>query len=80
MLPGIPKKDHIETLNKTNPGANLKFVPTLNAMVMFVPMYRDDPFTIHYNDFVWDPIEYNTIIGLLVENSNKWSPKTLSNQ
>ncbi|KAM9958308.1 hypothetical protein ACTFIW_001170 [Dictyostelium discoideum] len=79
ILPGV-QKNRVETLNKTNPGANVKYVPFLNGMVMFVPIYRDDPFTIHYNDFVWDPIEYNTMIGLLVENSNKWSPKTLPNQ
>ncbi|KAM9997934.1 hypothetical protein ACTFIY_007576 [Dictyostelium cf. discoideum] len=79
MLPGFPKS-YIEDLNKTNPGANLMFVPKLNGMVMFVPIYRDDPFTIHYKDFVWDPIEYNTMIGLLIENLDKWSPKTLPNE
>ncbi|KAM9959818.1 hypothetical protein ACTFIR_000919 [Dictyostelium discoideum] len=60
-------------LNKGTPGANLRFIPSLNAAVMFVPINRDDPFTLRYSDVAWDPIEYDTLIDYLSSNTTKWT-------
>ncbi|KAM9953602.1 hypothetical protein ACTFIR_008688 [Dictyostelium discoideum] len=63
----------VQGLNKGTPGANLRLIPSLNAAVMFVPINRDDPFTLRYSDVVWDPIEYDTLIDYLSSNTTKWT-------
>ncbi|KAN0031953.1 hypothetical protein ACTFIV_005823 [Dictyostelium citrinum] len=62
---------NFNSINKNNPGVNLKRVG--NSAVMFVPINRDDPFTLRYQDAVWDPVNYDTLIEYLVENPNKWN-------
>ncbi|KAN0018755.1 hypothetical protein ACTFIU_008688 [Dictyostelium citrinum] len=69
---GEYNEKNFNSINKNNPGVNLKRVG--NNAVMFVPINRDDPFTLRYQDAVWDPVEYDTLIDYLVSNPNKWKP------
>ncbi|KAK5575443.1 hypothetical protein RB653_006576 [Dictyostelium firmibasis] len=63
---------NMELINAYNPGVNLRHVPSLNAFVMFVPINRDDPFTLRYQDAVWDPVEYDVLVNYLASNPSKW--------
>ncbi|KAK5581356.1 hypothetical protein RB653_001388 [Dictyostelium firmibasis] len=65
-------KANMDNINANNQGVNLRHVPSLNASVMFVPINRDDPFTLRYQDAVWDPVEYDVLTNYLVSNPNKW--------
>ncbi|KAN0029187.1 hypothetical protein ACTFIV_011062 [Dictyostelium citrinum] len=65
---------YVELINNENPGINLRWVPSINASVMFVPINRDDPFTLHYSDNTNEPVEYDTLIDYLYANPNKWKP------
>ncbi|KAN0021529.1 hypothetical protein ACTFIU_010136 [Dictyostelium citrinum] len=69
---GEYKEKNFNSINKNNPGVNLKRVG--NNAVMFVPINRDDPFTLRYQEAVWDPVSYDTLIDYLVANPNKWKP------
>ncbi|KAN0004698.1 hypothetical protein ACTFIU_001936 [Dictyostelium citrinum] len=69
---GEYNEDNFNSINQLNPGVNLKRVG--NSAFMFVPINRDDPFTLRYQDAVWDPVEYDTLIDYLAENPNKWKP------
>ncbi|KAK5575482.1 hypothetical protein RB653_006615 [Dictyostelium firmibasis] len=64
----------MDDFNRYNPGVDIKFMKSLNMFVMFVPINRDDPFTLRYQDSVWDPIEYDTLVSYLAENPSKWIP------
>ncbi|KAK5581886.1 hypothetical protein RB653_003466 [Dictyostelium firmibasis] len=65
-------KVNMDNINTNNPGVNLRHIPSLNASVMFVPINRDDPFTLRYQDAVWDPVEYDVLTNYLVSNPSKW--------
>ncbi|KAN0032364.1 hypothetical protein ACTFIV_006257 [Dictyostelium citrinum] len=60
-----------QAINKSNPGVNLRHIPSLNSSLMFVPINRDDPFTLRYSDAVWEPVEYDTMIDFLASNPSK---------
>ncbi|KAN0008588.1 hypothetical protein ACTFIU_009312 [Dictyostelium citrinum] len=62
----------IELINEYNPGVTFNYIPTLNASVMFVPLNRNDPFTLRYEDHVWEPVEYDNLVDYLVKNPSKW--------
>ncbi|KAN0015024.1 hypothetical protein ACTFIU_001345 [Dictyostelium citrinum] len=64
----------VDEINIENPGINLRWVPSLNASVMFVPINRDDPFTLQYSEKTNEPIEYDTLIDHLYANPSKWMP------
>ncbi|EAL66228.1 hypothetical protein DDB_G0282737 [Dictyostelium discoideum AX4] len=64
--------DQVNTINYHNPGMNLRYVPQINSAVMFVPINRDDPFTLRYQDATWDPVEYDSLINYLAANPSKW--------
>ncbi|KAK5579005.1 hypothetical protein RB653_008681 [Dictyostelium firmibasis] len=65
-------QQNMTLINYYNPGVNLRHIPSLNASVMFVPINRDDPFTLRYQDAVWDPVEYDVLTNYLVSNPSKW--------
>ncbi|KAN0028083.1 hypothetical protein ACTFIV_009912 [Dictyostelium citrinum] len=56
---------YVPLINSENPGIDLRWVPSLNASVMFVPINRDDPFTLQYSDNTNEPVEYDTLIEYL---------------
>ncbi|EAL65987.1 hypothetical protein DDB_G0282815 [Dictyostelium discoideum AX4] len=60
------------TINQYNPGMNLRYIQQIDRAVMFVPINRDDPFTLRYQDATWDPVEYDSLINYLVANPSKW--------
>ncbi|KAM9980011.1 hypothetical protein ACTFIZ_006253 [Dictyostelium cf. discoideum] len=68
----ISKPEMIDNINKHNPGVNMRYIPALKGGVMFVPINRDDSFTLRYQDAVWDPVEYDSLINYLVANPSKW--------
>ncbi|KAN0015044.1 hypothetical protein ACTFIU_001366 [Dictyostelium citrinum] len=67
-------QNFVGQLNSQNPGIDIRWVPSLNACVMFVPINRDDPFTLHYSEKTNEPIEYDTLIDHLYANPSKWMP------
>ncbi|KAM9963941.1 hypothetical protein ACTFIW_005582 [Dictyostelium discoideum] len=66
------QEQYLEAFNIWNPGLNMRYVPDLKACVIFVPINRDDPFTLHYQDATWDPVEYDSLIEYLFANPSKW--------
>ncbi|KAM9987421.1 hypothetical protein ACTFIZ_005436 [Dictyostelium cf. discoideum] len=67
----ILTQDMVERLNRNNPGLGCKYI-AFETIVFFVPINRDDPFTLRYQDAVWDPVEYDDLISYLSNNTNKW--------
>ncbi|KAM9963943.1 hypothetical protein ACTFIW_005584 [Dictyostelium discoideum] len=62
---------YVNAFNKGNPGINMRYIDGFGG-VIFVPVNRDDPFTLRYKDATWDPVEYNSLIDYLAANPNKW--------
>ncbi|KAM9998409.1 hypothetical protein ACTFIY_008067 [Dictyostelium cf. discoideum] len=62
----------IDNINKNNTGVNMRYIPEINGAIIFVPVNRDDPFTLRYQDATWDPIEYDSLINHLAANPKKW--------
>ncbi|KAM9983418.1 hypothetical protein ACTFIY_000139 [Dictyostelium cf. discoideum] len=67
----ILTENMVERLNRNNPGLNCRYIAH-ETIVFFVPINRDDPFTLRYQDAVWDPVEYDDLISYLSNNTNKW--------
>ncbi|KAN0028929.1 hypothetical protein ACTFIV_010797 [Dictyostelium citrinum] len=73
FFPGFLEKN-LDFHNHWNPSADLKYVPELKGVIILVPIYRDDPFTIHHKDFPWTPVEYTPLVKYLCENPKRWYP------
>ncbi|KAM9983383.1 hypothetical protein ACTFIY_000109 [Dictyostelium cf. discoideum] len=67
----ILTENMVEVLNRNNPGINCKYV-AFETIVFFVPVNRDDPFTLRYQDAVYDPVEYDDLVSYLFKNTNTW--------
>ncbi|KAN0037944.1 hypothetical protein ACTA71_000116 [Dictyostelium dimigraforme] len=63
----------IDKVNRLNPGINLRRVKGLPYPVMFVPINRNDSFTLRYQDATWNPVEYDVFTQYLIDNPNKWN-------
>eukprot|EP01132_Coremiostelium_polycephalum_P000434 gene434-549_t len=60
-------------LNTHNPGLKLHLID--NNAYFFVPVNRNDPFTLRYSENVWNPAKYDDLIDFLTQNPSKWTPK-----
>nr|AAB19231.1 The knockout of this gene causes small aggregate formation in Dictyostelium; Method: conceptual translation supplied by author [Dictyostelium discoideum] len=71
IIYGGSYKPYIDQMNKFNPGLNIKFFRE-DKCIFFVPINRDDAFTLRYQDNTWDPVEYDVLIDYLGQNQDKW--------
>ncbi|KAN0023290.1 hypothetical protein ACTFIU_011457 [Dictyostelium citrinum] len=71
IIYGGDYKPYIDKMNKFNPGLNIKFFRD-DKCIFYVPINRDDAFTLRYQDNTWDPVEYDVLIDYLGKNQDKW--------
>ncbi|KAK5578517.1 hypothetical protein RB653_008189 [Dictyostelium firmibasis] len=60
-----------DMINRNNPGLNVRYFRD-DKSIFFVPINRDDAFTLRYQDNTWDPVEYDVLIDYLSNNHDKW--------
>ncbi|KAK5578519.1 hypothetical protein RB653_008191 [Dictyostelium firmibasis] len=60
-----------DMINRNNPGLNVRYFRD-DKSIFFVPINRDDAFTLRYQDNTWDPVEYDVLIDYLGKNHDKW--------
>ncbi|KAN0042623.1 hypothetical protein ACTA71_011432 [Dictyostelium dimigraforme] len=65
-------ESHMMILRNSNPRVHLKLLTDTITGAAFIPFNRDDPFTLHYQDAVWDSVEYDILTAYFASDPSKW--------